>query len=76
MFDVDSRQILIAVEPDVYVLSIFLDALPGMADIVRQDETLNRLHKEMTKRTYELYPNPENESDIEKMLVCGFGPVV
>ena len=70
MFDIDSRDILIEVETDVFVLDTVLNALPMMAGCIRKDTVLKALYDAMQARVYELIP--ETKEEIEHMLVCGF----
>ena len=76
MFDVDSRNILMEVETDVYVLGVILDALPAMAGCIWRDKTLRQLHGKMKARVGEMRVEYESKHDIEKMLVFGFSQVI
>ena len=71
-FDIDSRTILVEVEPDVYMLNTLLDALLLMCGVVSADKILNGLFETMKTRVNELIPEASPKEEIEKMLVCGF----
>lgn len=72
MFDSNSREIMVEVETDVYVLNVVLSSLPMMAGIIRSDRVLEALYDAMQARVDELIPKSDGGEEIEKMLVCGF----